>query len=119
MSTYRQSIGVWGEEQACLWLKRKGFTVVDRNFHTTQGEIDVVASKGGDYYFIEVKTREAGELATDLAITKSKLKKLDKTIKRYCYLRNISEIHGLITAGLLIIVDKPARTAKFRLAAYS
>lgn len=110
-------VGKWGEDQACLFLARQGFAILDRNFYTTRGEIDIVAAKSGDYYFIEVKTRQAGELANDLAITKTKLHKLKKTILAYCYRKNIAE-RSLITAGLLVIFDRQKRHVSFRLAAY-
>ena len=115
MSIGRQKLGEWGEEQACLFLARKGFKVIDRNFQTTQGEIDVVAVKGGDYYFVEVKTRAAGDLATDLAVTASKKYKLGKTIKRYCFERNVTE-GSFILASLMVIFDRSTRTVDFRLA---
>ncbi len=111
----RRQFGVWGETHACLFLQRQGFLIVERNFFTTQGEIDIVAKKGGDYYFIEVKARKSGELATDLAITSQKKYRLAKTIKTYCYRRNITE-GSFIAAGLLVTVDKAKRRVLFRLA---
>jgi putative endonuclease len=110
-------VGAWGESQACDFLVRKNFLIHERNYHTTAGEIDIIAEKGGDYYFIEVKTRVAGELATDLAITPAKLKKLRKTIKMYCYQRNIAD-RSLILAGLLVIVNRELSRLSFRLAVF-
>lgn len=110
-----KNFGNWGEGQACLFLQRKGFVVIERNFHTPAGEIDIVAKQGDDYYFVEVKTREAGELANDLAVTAAKKYKLNKTIKQYCFKRNITE-GSLILASLLVVVNRPKRTINFRLA---
>lgn len=117
MSGHNLNFGKWGEDQAVLFLKRQGFRVIDRNFHTTQGEIDIVAVKGGDYYFVEVKTRAAGELANDLAITKSKKHKLDKTIKSYLYRKNITE-GSFIPAGLIVHADRKTKKVTFRFAVY-
>ncbi len=114
MTRRRKNIGDWGEERACEFLVRKGFVIVERNYHATVGEIDIVARQGGDYYFIEVKTRLEGELANDLAITYEKKRRLDKTVRHYCYYRGIGEV-GLITAGLIVHVDKLNKTLKFRL----
>ncbi len=116
MSRRNKNIGDWGEKQACLFLQRKGFRVIDRNYHATVGEIDIVAEKGGDYYFIEVKTRAAGELANDLAVTRSKKFKLGKTIRHYCYHRAITE-GSQILASLMVIYDRATRAVSFRLAA--
>lgn len=114
MSRRGKNIGDWGESQACEFLIRKGFVIIERNYHATVGEIDIVARQGDDFYFIEVKTRLEGELANDLAITYEKKRRLDKTVRHYCYHRGIGEV-GLITAGLIVYVDKANKTVKFRL----
>lgn len=114
MTRRRKNIGDWGEDQACEFLARNDFVIIEKNYHATVGEIDIVARQGGDYYFIEVKTRLEGDLANDLAITYEKKRRLDKTIRHYCYHRGIGEV-GLITAGLIVHVDKANKTVKFRL----
>ncbi len=110
-------VGAWGESQACDFLVRQKFLIRERNYHTTAGEIDIIAEKGGDYYFIEVKTRAAGEMATDLAITPAKLHKLQKTLKMYCYQRNIAD-RSLILAGLLVTFNRATARISFRLAVF-
>ncbi len=111
------ALGAWGELQACHFLVRQKFFIRERNYHTTAGEIDIIAEKGGDYYFVEVKTRTVGEMATDLAITPAKLRKLEKTIKMYCYQRNIAD-RSLILAGLLVTVNRETSRLTFRLAVF-
>lgn len=113
MSRLLKNIGDWGEEQACFFLRRKGFEIVERNFHTPSGELDVVATKGGDYYFVEVKTRRNTELANDLAISYIKKRRLEKSVKFYCYRRNIVDV-SIIMAGLIVFVDKWKKKASFR-----
>jgi putative endonuclease len=115
MSRSRKDLGEWGEDLAVAFLRRRGFEVIDRNFFTTQGEIDIVARLGGDYYFVEVKTRREAELATDLAISRTKIHRLEKTVRSYCYRRNISDA-SLILAGVIIFVDAKTKTAKIRFA---
>ncbi len=117
MNRRLKDIGDWGEEQACLFLERQGFKIVERNFFTTTGEIDIVAVKGGDYFFVEVKTRTAEELANDTAITEHKKHKFQKATRAYCYKRNVPEV-GLIMAGLIVAVDKVNKKVGFRLAAW-
>ncbi len=114
-----KNLGGWGETQACNFLTRSGFSIVERNYFTTAGEIDIIArAPGGEYYFIEVKTRQQGDFATDTAITPFKKMKIQKTLRRYCYDRRISDQHGLITAGLLVTINRFAGSIKFRLAVY-
>lgn len=113
MTRAKKNLGDWGEEQTVAFLIRNGFTVIDRNFYTTQGEIDIVAKKAGDYYFVEVKTRTDKDYANDLSITENKKHKLAKTIKQYCYKRNISGDCGLVLAGVLVLADRVSKTVKF------
>ena len=52
-----QSYGKSGEELACKFLKKNKYKIVERNFATDIGEIDIIAQKGGCTVFVEVKTR--------------------------------------------------------------
>lgn len=113
MSGRGKTIGKWGEDLACAFLERHRFFVKERNFYSTVGELDIIAVKNDDYYFVEVKTRTTGELATDLAITPIKRRKLEKTIRKYCYVRGVPDT-SLILAGLLVIYDSMAKKVSFR-----
>ncbi|NQT53416.1 YraN family protein, partial [bacterium] len=44
------------EDAAARFLKRQGLKVVERNFNTTLGEIDIVAVDGDVLVFVEVRT---------------------------------------------------------------
>lgn len=117
MSGRGKIVGKWGEDLACAFLERHRFFIKERNFYSTVGELDIVAVKNKDYYFIEVKTRVAGELATDLAITPAKKHKLEKTVGKYCYVRSVPDT-SLILAGLLVIYDSVAKKVSFRFAIF-
>ena len=49
-------LGKRGEQLAVGHLRRKGYRILDRNFHTRRGEIDIVAMQGNQIVFVEVKT---------------------------------------------------------------
>lgn len=53
----RQALGRLGEELAAEHLERLGFDVLDRNYRTRFGELDLVAFDGRALVFCEVKTR--------------------------------------------------------------
>lgn len=108
-----RKMGKWGEDQACAFLRRRGFFIETRNYYTAVGEIDIVAKKDNDFYFVEVKTRRKGELATDLAVTAFKKIKLKKTIKKYCYEYNIGE-SGIVLSVLLVVYDPVLSMVAFR-----
>lgn len=55
--------GDWGEEQAAAWLAQNGFEVLERNFRTRFGELDIIAQKDGFLSFVEVKTRKNDRFA--------------------------------------------------------
>ncbi|HSR89466.1 MAG TPA: YraN family protein [Candidatus Udaeobacter sp.] len=113
MSRRSKNLGDWGEEQACKFLARHGFRVIERNYHTTMGEIDIIAVKADDYYFIEVKTRRGSEFANDDAITYFKKWRMNRAVKAYCYTRNIGD-KSIILAGLILEVKKLAGKVSFR-----
>ena len=61
MSTdLRRDRGALGERLAVEHLERRGYRIVDRNFRTRHGELDIVATDGACIVFVEVKTRRAG-----------------------------------------------------------
>jgi putative endonuclease len=50
-------LGALGERLAAEHLERRGFAIVERNFRTRWGELDIVASNGVVLVFCEVKCR--------------------------------------------------------------
>jgi putative endonuclease len=55
----RRSIGQAGEGFASEHLQRRGFRILERNFRTRWGELDIVAYDGHTLVFCEVKARRA------------------------------------------------------------
>jgi putative endonuclease len=53
----RRSLGDRGEDLAAAALKKQGYKVLERNYRTPLGEIDLIARHQGVLVFIEVKTR--------------------------------------------------------------
>jgi putative endonuclease len=56
----RRALGELGERIACQHLERAGYTVLETNFRTRFGELDLVAADARCLVFCEVKTRIAG-----------------------------------------------------------
>lgn len=59
----RQLLGARGEQLAADHLERLGFAVLERNFRTRWGELDIVAFNGHVIAFCEVKSRRLGPRA--------------------------------------------------------
>ncbi len=55
--SYRSLLGKRGEDLACRLLVNEGFTIIERNFHVSHDEIDIIAADGKYIVFAEVKTR--------------------------------------------------------------
>ncbi len=70
------------EEKACQFLYERGFSIIEQNFYSRFGEIDIIATKGEVLHFVEVKSGLDYELAIQ-NITPSKLSKIIKTAHVY------------------------------------
>jgi len=57
MTDPRRRLGARGEELAARHLEARGFEIVERNFRTRYGELDIVARDARALVFCEVKTR--------------------------------------------------------------
>ena len=51
------TLGKDGEDIAAAFLKKKGFRIIEKNYRTVFGEIDIIAQDRGVIVFVEVKTR--------------------------------------------------------------
>lgn len=70
------------EDQACKYLKKKAFKILDRNVNYPFGEIDIVARKKEILIFVEVKGGNPSFLPRT-RVTLSKMKKIEKAANRY------------------------------------
>lgn len=106
MSLYRKKTGKEGEQKAVDYLKRQGFSIVQRNFRTRAGEIDVVAEKEKTLYFIEVKTRaNDGKGQPYEAVNFYKLNHLKRASNMFL-LQNSYKNYKLKLALISILLDK-------------
>ena len=53
-----EGLGPWGESLAAKTLRRGGYRIVERNFRSRFGEIDLIAENGVYLVFVEVKLRK-------------------------------------------------------------
>lgn len=87
----RKAIGQSGENIAKNYLISNGYEIVDLNFHSRYGEIDIIAKTAKYIVFVEVKTRKPRSLVFPAeAVTKSKRTKIIKTAFVYIEKNKIS-----------------------------
>ena len=96
-----QKIGQFGEDFAVKHLKKHGYKILERNYHSRFGEIDIIASNKEFIAFVEVKARAEDSLyAPREAVDYFKQQKCIKTAQIYlmendCWLQprfDVSEI---------------------------
>lgn len=81
-----------GEAAAEAFLVAKGFVVLERNYRTRGGEVDLVCRDGDTVVFVEVKTRAAGGLTRpDEAVTPAKRGRLARAAMAYLSERGLWE----------------------------
>ena len=77
MTEARQRLGKKGEDAACAYLERKGYVICRRNYRCRYCKIDIIAAKGGELSFVEVKTRRNLNFGLPrLAVTYAKQQKI-------------------------------------------
>ena len=83
-------LGKSGEEAAERYLVQQGYKILERNFHSQQGEIDIVARDKDFLVFVEVKNYSFRSLGTPLsAVRKNKRQSIIHAARTYLYKKNI------------------------------
>lgn len=94
---------VTGERLAGEFLERDGYLIRDRNFRFRGGEIDLVATKGDNLVFVEVKTRSHHSITDALAnISLTKQRRITKTA--IIYLNQNHDLSNFIVRFDAIVV---------------
>jgi putative endonuclease len=55
----RKVIGNWGEMIAGRVLEASGYYILAKNYHTFEGEVDIICRQNDTAVFVEVKTRRS------------------------------------------------------------
>ena len=106
MKNYKKTTGNNGEDRAVLYLKSKGYSVIERNYRTKGGEVDIIALIDDVVVFVEVKTLPGGDidlLAHELNIRKQK--RIIETAK--LFLLNHREYNSRVIRFDVLVIDLP------------
>ncbi len=119
--TGKQKVGELGEQIACEFLVKRGYSVLDRNYRKKWGEIDIIALRDGITHFIEVKSvsrENRGEISRGTSdyrpeenVHPAKLRRLSRTIQSYLIEKGIEDREWVfdVAAVFLAISKKEAR----------
>lgn len=100
-----------GEDYAHRYLRRRGCTVVARNYRTRagSGEIDIIAWESGQLVFVEVKTRATAEFGEpDRAVDAEKRSHILRAARDYARRADI-EWQKVRFDIVSIVLGKPLR----------
>jgi putative endonuclease len=88
----RAVIGSEGERAAAEFLEARGYRILERNYRTRLGELDLVADEGGTLVFVEVKVRRNDRFGGPAAaITAAKQARIARLAQQYVVSRRLGE----------------------------
>lgn len=92
MSRDTDDFGERGEAVASAVLARKGYRIIERNYRSRWGELDVVAYDGATLVFIEVKSRRGSRFGEPVyAVDRRKRARLVRLAQQYLVSRRLGE----------------------------
>ena len=101
-----RKIGDEGENRACEYLLSKGFVIIERNWRTKGGEIDIIAFKNDILVFFEVKTLPNGTMdMIQRELNYQKRQRIIKTSKRF--LLNHRQYSNSYVRYDVVVLDMP------------
>ncbi len=101
--------GKLGERYVCDYLENKGYNIIQTNYSSRYGEIDIIAENETIIAFVEVKTRTKKSLTGGFeSVTKSKIAKFTKTAVIYMTKNNVLK-QPRIDCAQVIVSEKDNR----------
>lgn len=107
--------GKAGEEIAAEYLRRKGFGIIEKNFRTRYGEIDLVCSKEKRLVFVEVKLKIGEDCGKpEEMISENKVRKIIRTAESYLVMRRkiADKYEGLRVDVVAIVMGEGDETKR-------
>jgi putative endonuclease len=107
MGSRHLQVGHQGEAIALKYLKKNGYKIIEKNYRSKLGEIDIIAKDQKTLTFIEVKTRQSVRYGhPKAAITHQKQKKISMVALGYLKETNQSNHKARFDVVSIIIEDK-------------
>jgi putative endonuclease len=84
MQNKRQQFGEKSENLAAWYLKKNGYKILEQNYRTALGEIDIIAKEKKTIVFVEVKSRQSIHFGNPKwAVTPKKQRKISMVALQY------------------------------------
>jgi len=111
MSNQNLTLGKSGEELAVSLLKENGYKIIERNFRTKIGEIDIVAWDKDTISFVEVKLRNSDRFGLPQeAITAFKRRQISKAALIYLKQKNLLDKKARFDVVSIILSKEGSKT---------
>ena len=92
MQNKQQKFGEKGESLAAWYLKKNGYKIIEKNYRTQLGEIDIIAKEKKTIVFVEVKARRSTRFGNPKwAVTPKKQRKI--SMVALYYLKTTNQIN--------------------------
>lgn len=87
---YNKKVGNFGEMLVITYLENLNYKIIDKNYFTKYGEIDIIAKDNDEYVFIEVKTRTSNKYGRPAeAVNNNKERNIENASRVYIYLNKL------------------------------
>lgn len=87
----RICFGKKGEELAANFLRKSGYDILETNYRSRLGEIDIIAEQDGTLVFVEVKARSSLKYGDPkAALTEHKKRQISKTALEFISKKRLS-----------------------------
>ena len=93
MTNQKQKVGKKGESVAVRYLKKQGYKIIEQNYRSKAGEIDIIARERKTLVFVEVKTRRTTSYGSPKYAVTPKKKKAISMAALY-YLKMTHQTHA-------------------------
>ena len=119
MTEKSKRLGERGENAAAAYLERSGWTLVERNWRCSSGEIDIVALDGEVLVLCEVKTRKGVSKGTpEEAVTPAKQKRYKRLAAAYVQAASIEPVEMRFDVITLLVLAEDRALLRHHRAAF-
>ncbi|MHB8483493.1 MAG: YraN family protein [Nitrospiria bacterium] len=109
MTSINRDYGQEAEKHAALFLHDKGYVILEKNYHTRYGEIDLIARDQDYLVFVEIKARKTDDFGGPAAaITSTKRKKIIQMARFYISSKKIESDVRFDVVLILGSIDSPS-----------
>ena len=109
----RKKLGNRGEKIAAKFLRKQGYQIIEKNYHSRLGEIDIVAKEDESIVFVEVKTRCSTDFGLpEEALSYDKRRRLSKLALGYLAHRRIKDTNCRFDVVSILMDTNKVRKVK-------